>query len=63
MFYLDAVWDAQDEGSSWTEAEVKDSKPAARGWYAAAALPDGMVIHGGNALDNSRLADLLVLQI
>ena len=52
----------QDKGSSWREVHPQGPLPIPRGWFAAAGMSDGMIIHGGNAPDNSRLADLHRLQ-
>lgn len=50
--------------AGWRKLEgVGGPVPGPRGWFQAAAVGSGgMAVHGGNALDNSRLGDLFLLR-
>ena len=47
----------QVDGAAW-----EDILPCARGWFAATSLPHGLLVHGGTAVDNSRLADMHLMK-
>lgn len=64
------VWAFDLEAKTWegVEPQSGDEVPAARGWFAADVIrsndgPDGIVVHGGLAEDNSRLGDVWKLTI
>lgn len=60
------VFSLDVEGLVWTKLkpEVKDGNhPGARGWYAAAAFGDSMLVYGGNSDTNDRLDDMYLLTV
>ncbi|XP_013384298.1 nitrile-specifier protein 5 [Lingula anatina] len=57
------VFNTQNPTEGWTKVSVKGQVPPPRGWFAAAGLPNGMLVFGGNSPSNARLADLYRLEI
>lgn len=47
----------------WHSCTPAGTPPEPRGWLAATACPGGVVVHGGNGIDNQRLADLWLLEM
>jgi hypothetical protein len=50
-------------GAGWHKLQVGGQTPSPRGWFAATALPGGMLVHGGNSPSNERLADMYLLDL
>ena len=56
--------EVQANGSEgWHQLDLDAAAPEARGWFAAAMLPDGLLIHGGVTESNERLDDLWKLNL
>lgn len=47
----------------WHRGAPAGKPPAPRGWLAATACAAGVVVHGGNGVDNQRLADMWLLEM
>ncbi len=47
----------------WHSLVCEGEVPEPRGWLASTACSRGMVIHGGIALNNDRLADMYLLSM
>lgn len=47
----------------WHKIVAGGDVPAPRGWLAATACKQGLVVHGGNSLDNERLGDMFLLEM
>ena len=53
---------------SWHVLDIKNNKdagkaPGPRGWAASCAVPEGLVVHGGIDISNTRLGDMYMLDI
>nr|KAG5694897.1 hypothetical protein BaRGS_029514 [Batillaria attramentaria] len=59
------VLDTKDEAAGWRKVETTgEKKLSPRGWFSAAPFgSDGVLVFGGNALDNSRLDDAYLLKV
>ncbi|KAI9722174.1 MAG: hypothetical protein M1828_004857 [Chrysothrix sp. TS-e1954] len=61
------VWAFDLENRKWITIEAtgseQDGSPAARGWFAAEASANGILIQGGLGEDNQRLGDLWLLSL
>lgn len=49
--------------SAWHKLQPEGQPPMPRGWFAAAAVPGGMVVYGGNSASNERLEDMWLLKV
>ena len=49
----------------WHRLEVDSSSvlPTSRGWFAACATAQGLLVHGGNSPSNDRLSDMYLLDL
>lgn len=47
----------------WHHGAPAGTPPPPRGWLAATACAAGVVVHGGNGVDNQRLADMWLLEM
>ena len=49
----------------WHRLEVHSSSvlPTPRGWFAACATAEGLLVHGGNSPINERLSDMYLLNL
>ena len=68
MCSKDGVWKVQFVvqaigADGWHQLDQEAAPPEARGWFAAAMLPDGLLIHGGVTESNERLDDLWKLNL
>ena len=57
---------AEGGGSKgWHRLQVDASSdlPTPRGWFAACATPQGLLVHGGNSPSNERLSDMYLLNL
>ncbi len=50
-------------GAGWHMLAAAGSPPTPRGWFAATAVPGGMLVHGGNSPSNERLQDMYILDL
>lgn len=50
-------------GAGWHKLGISGQAPTPRGWFAATAVPGGMLIHGGNSPSNERLQDMYILDL
>lgn len=58
------VLDTKEQTAGWQKVEVSGDKLSHRGWFSAAEYgPDGVLVFGGCALDNSRLDDAFLLKV
>lgn len=48
---------------AWTRLQPEGEGPPPRGWMAACAVPEGLLVHGGNNLDNTRANDMWLLEM
>lgn len=64
---LGDVWTFDIEEKIWSKVYVEGDAPAPRGWFDADVMQsnngDAVVVHGGLAVDNSRLGDVWKLTI
>jgi hypothetical protein len=50
-------------GAGWHKLAIEGTPPTPRGWFAATAVPGGMLVHGGNSPTNERLQDMYILNL
>ncbi len=61
--YADEVFglDPSEPQLGWHKLSLRGTAPTPRAWLASTSFASGMALHGGNAPDNSRLADMYIL--
>lgn len=60
----DVMTDLQVKGGAgWHKLAIEGTPPTPRGWFAATAVPGGMLVHGGNSPTNERLQDMYILNL
>ncbi|BDA51022.1 Nitrile-specifier protein 5 [Coccomyxa sp. Obi] len=55
--------DTAKGAAGWHKLETSGTAPTPRGWFAATAVPGGMLVHGGNSPSNERLDDMYILNL
>eukprot|EP00887_Chlorella_sp_A99_P005453 scaffold1.g5453.t1 len=61
--YSNQVFGFDPEAKRWGELRPEGEGPPSRGWLAGTAVPEGLLIHGGNSNDNKRQNDLWLLEL
>ncbi|KAK9825908.1 hypothetical protein WJX81_004489 [Elliptochloris bilobata] len=56
-------FDAAKPELGWRPLAADGAVPSPRGWFASAAVSDGILVHGGNSPSNERLGDLHLLHL